>query len=110
MGRTVQDHIHQPLDPVWRGARELGILAGTYPLGIGIIFHDLPRKNDGIVLWDETRLQGARDHVTYRINHFGLLLSKRCAAQIARFLALGAFAHPAPSPEIGRIVEETTLV
>ena len=107
VGRTVQDHIHQPRDPAWRGARDFGVVAGTYPFGIGIVFHDLPHKNDGIVLWEETRLQGICDHVTYRINHFGLLLSKRCAAQVARFLATGTFAHPAPSPEIGRIVETT---
>lgn len=92
IGRTVYDHNRGKRDATWRGSRELGVIAGTYPFGIGAVFRDLPRPSDGVVLWDETRLQGVRDHVTYRLNHFGMLLSKRCAMQVARFLATGAFA------------------
>lgn len=98
LGRTVHDHILRPRDPAWNGARELGVLAGTYPFGIGCIFHDLPPPSDGVVLLPETRLEGIKDHFTIRMNHFGLLLSKRCCAQVARFLATGSFAHPAVSP------------
>ena len=93
LGRTVYDHIRRSRDPVWRGGRDLGVLAGTYPFGIGRVFPDLPKPSDGVVLWEETRLQGLKDHVTYRINHFGLLLSQRCTAQMACFLATGAFAQ-----------------
>jgi len=93
VGRTVYDHITNPRDRIWRGARDFGVVAGTYPFGIGAVFRSHPRPSDGVVLWDETRLEGIRDHVTYRLNHFGLLLSKRCCAQIARFLATGGFAH-----------------
>jgi pimeloyl-ACP methyl ester carboxylesterase len=95
VGRTVYDHISHPSDPAWRGARDFGVLAGTYPFGIGAVFRSHPRPSDGVVLWDETRMEGIRDHVTFRLNHFGMLFSKRCCAQIARFLATGAFAHPA---------------
>ena len=95
LGKTVHDHILRPRDRTWRGMRELGVIAGTYPLGIGAVFHDLPRSSDGVVLLEETGLLDTTDHVTYRLNHFGMLLSKRCCAQIARFLATGAFAHPA---------------
>ena len=95
VGQTVTDHISRPSDPVWHGAREFGVLAGTYPFGIGAIFASHPRPSDGVVLLDETRLQGVKDHLTFRLNHFGMLFSKRCTAQIARFLATGAFAHPA---------------
>jgi pimeloyl-ACP methyl ester carboxylesterase len=98
VGRTVYDHISHPNDPVWRGARDFGVVAGTYPFGIGAVFRSHPRPSDGVVLWDETRMEGIRDHVTFRLNHFGMLFSKRCCAQIARFLATGAFAHPAPAP------------
>jgi pimeloyl-ACP methyl ester carboxylesterase len=95
VGRTVSDHIARAVDPVWHGARDFGVLAGTYPFGIGAVFASHPRPSDGVILLEETRLRGARDHVAYRLNHFGMLFSKRCAAQIARFLATGAFAHPA---------------
>jgi pimeloyl-ACP methyl ester carboxylesterase len=90
-GRTVRDHIAGPLDPVWRGQREFGVLAGILPIGIGMLFPDFPQPNDGVVRLEETRLQGIAGHVTYRINHFGMLLSRRCCTQIARFLATGHF-------------------
>ncbi|HEV3272157.1 MAG TPA: alpha/beta hydrolase [Candidatus Methylacidiphilales bacterium] len=97
VGRTVADHISRPHDPVWRGARDFGVLAGTYRFGIGALFKSLPRPSDGVVLLDETRLQGLRDHATFRLNHFGMLFSTRCCAQIARFLATGRFAHSVSS-------------
>jgi hypothetical protein len=99
IGRTVADWIARPSDPVWHGARDFGVVAGTYPFGVGAIFQSHPRPSDGTILLDETRLQGLRDHVTLRLNHFGLLFSRRCAAEIARFLATGTFHHPAPRAE-----------
>jgi len=98
VGRTVHDHISRPHDPAWHGSRDFGVIAGTYPFGIGAIFQSHPRPSDGVVLLHETCLEGVRDQVTFRLNHFGMLFSKRCCAQIARFLALGAFAHAAPAP------------
>jgi pimeloyl-ACP methyl ester carboxylesterase len=92
-GRTVRDHLERPGDSHWRGTRDFGVLAGTYPFGIGTLFRDLPTPSDGVVLWNETRLAGLRDHVTYRLNHFGMLFSRRCAMQMARFLATGNFAE-----------------
>jgi len=91
--RSVHDYLAAPIDPVWRGKREFGVLAGTYPFGIGAIFHDLPAPSDGVVLLGETQLQGIKDHVTVRLNHFGMLFSRRCAAAMARFLATGRFAE-----------------
>jgi pimeloyl-ACP methyl ester carboxylesterase len=94
IGRTVYDHISRITDPVWHGARDFGVLAGTYPFGVATIFPSHPRPTDGVVLLAETRLQGIRDHVTFRLNHFGMLFSKRCTSEVARFLATGAFDHP----------------
>jgi pimeloyl-ACP methyl ester carboxylesterase len=91
IGKAVHDHITHLPGPVWRGARDFGVIAGTYPFGIGAIFSSLPTPSDGVVLLDETKLQGIRDHIAYRINHFGLLASKRCTAQVACFLATGGF-------------------
>jgi pimeloyl-ACP methyl ester carboxylesterase len=90
-GRTVQDHLSRPAEPLWRGARDFGVLAGTFPLGIGRLFPELPAPSDGVVLLEETRLRGIRDHVTCRLNHFGMLFSRRCCRQMARFLATGKF-------------------
>lgn len=93
IGQTVQDHITHLPGKVWRGDRNFGVIAGTYPFGVGRFFPSLPKPNDGVVLLHETQMEGIADHVTYRINHFGLLLSKRCTAQAACFLATGAFEH-----------------
>jgi pimeloyl-ACP methyl ester carboxylesterase len=91
IGQTARDHLAGERNPVWQGKRELGVLAGTYPLGVGSLIPGLPRPSDGVVLWAETRLGGVADHATYRLNHFGLLFSRRCASQIAHFLERGAF-------------------
>ena len=97
IGKTVHDHIRRQNDPVWQGERDFGVIAGTYPLGIGRVFADLPPGSDGTILWDETRLQGIRDHVTIHLNHFSLLFSRRCTAYVARFLATGQFTDEIPS-------------
>jgi pimeloyl-ACP methyl ester carboxylesterase len=91
VGRTVADHISSPDNPKWRGTRDFGVLAGIFPIGVGAIFPSHPRPSDGVVLLEETRLQGLRDHATFRLNHFGMLFSKRCTAEIACFLATGSF-------------------
>jgi pimeloyl-ACP methyl ester carboxylesterase len=101
IGRTVADHISRLTGPVWRGERDFGVLAGTFRFGIGAIFKTLPTPSDGVVLLDETRLQGIRDHVEYRLNHFGMLFSRRCTVQVARFLAMGRFLQPAARGEAG---------
>lgn len=90
-GRTVRDYLAQEIDPVWRGKRDFGVLAGTYPFGIGAIFPSLPTPSDGVVLLNETKVEGLRDHLTIRLNHFGMLFSKRCALHIAHFLEHGKF-------------------
>jgi pimeloyl-ACP methyl ester carboxylesterase len=95
IGQTVYDHVSRPGDPVWHGTRDFGVMAGTYPAGVGSLFKSLPSPSDGTVVLEETRLQGIRDRVEYRLNHFSLLFSRRCAVQVARFLATGAFQHPA---------------
>jgi pimeloyl-ACP methyl ester carboxylesterase len=89
--RSVRDYLAREINPAWAGSRDFGALAGTYPFGIGTIFRDLPRPSDGVVLLDETKLVGLSDHATYRLNHFGMLLSKRCAAAVAQFLETGRF-------------------
>jgi pimeloyl-ACP methyl ester carboxylesterase len=109
LGRTAHDHVRQARDPVWRGAREFGVIAGTYPFGIGCIFPGLPRPSDGVVLWEETRLGAVTDHVTYRLNHFGMLYSRRCCRQIARFLATGKFGPAEANPrQRGHVSEKNT--
>jgi pimeloyl-ACP methyl ester carboxylesterase len=94
IGRTVFDHVSRPADPIWHGTRDFGVIAGTYRFGVGALFKTLPQPSDGVILLEETRLQGLRDRVEYRLNHFGMLFSRRCCIQVAHFLAIGQFRQP----------------
>lgn len=75
----------------WSGERPLGVIAGTYPLGIGQMLGSMPGPNDGTVTVVETELEGATEHLTARVNHFGLLVSRPVFGRIIRFLRQGQF-------------------
>jgi len=88
--------------PEWLGSlharpapdREIGVIAGDLPLGLGrIIAPDLPRPCDGVVSVEETRLPGMRDHIVLPVSHSGMLISRAVARQICAFLRDGAFAR-----------------
>lgn len=89
----------------WRGAREIGVIAGSLSAGLGRIVAQLPVPNDGTVTVEETRLEGATDHLVLHVSHTSMLLSSAVADAVARFLATGRFAagaadvtRPAASP------------
>lgn len=77
--------------PPWPDGRELGSIAGSLGLGMGMVIPGIPTPNDGTVAVDETRLPGMRDHKTCRVSHFGMLLSATVAEQIVSFLRNGRF-------------------
>ena len=77
--------------PPWVGPGDLGIVAGSLPLGLGMLLGGLPRPHDGVVSVDETRLYGATDHVVLPVSHFGMLWSRAVAEQVIGFLSTGAF-------------------
>ncbi len=71
--------------------REIGIIAGTVPLGFGQLVADLDGPNDGTVAVSETRLEGAKDHLVMSVSHKGMLVSHDVADQAAAFLLRGEF-------------------
>lgn len=71
--------------------REIGIIAGTKPLGLGRILTRFDGPNDGTVAVSETMLDGARDHLCMPVNHTGMVLSRDVARQTTAFLTHGAF-------------------
>jgi len=77
----------------WRGERELGSIAGTLSIGIGLWLSDLSKPNDGTVAVEETRLEGMNDHVLVQASHMALLFSQRTMRQILAFLQMGEFNH-----------------
>lgn len=75
----------------WTASRELGLIAGTQPVGLGRLFAGFNEPNDGTVAVRETRLEGANDHLVLPVSHLGMLLSARVAEECGRFLRDGHF-------------------
>jgi hypothetical protein len=93
LGLTANEVLVPPRSPQWSGARDLGVIAGSLPLGLGRLVGPLKRPNDGTVLVEETRLPGATQHLTLRTSHSSLVFSAVVARQTAVFLRSGRFDH-----------------
>ena len=78
----------------WDGAREVGMIAGRMPLGLGSVLGHFEGAHDGTVAVEETRLPGLTDHCVVESNHTSLLFSPEVARLVAGFLHAGHF--PAP--------------
>jgi pimeloyl-ACP methyl ester carboxylesterase len=76
----------------WDGEREVGVVAGRLPLGLGNMLGHLDGAHDGTVAVAETQLPGITDHCIVESNHMGLLFSAEVARCTAAFLHTGHFA------------------
>jgi pimeloyl-ACP methyl ester carboxylesterase len=93
LGRSLREWLTDR-PAAWRGARELGAIAGTGRIGMGrFVAPELPRPNDGVVTVDETRVPGAADHILLPVSHTGMLASRIVADETAHFLRHGRFRH-----------------
>lgn len=77
----------------WQCACELGLIAGTQPMGLGRFFARFEEDSDGTVAVSETRLPGHADHMALPVSHMGMLASSRVADQVAAFLGAGRFSR-----------------
>jgi pimeloyl-ACP methyl ester carboxylesterase len=75
----------------WDIGRELGIIAGTTPLGFGRLLLKFDEDNDGTVALSETRLAGATDFLSLPVTHSSMLWSARVARETGSFLEYGRF-------------------
>lgn len=73
------------------GEREIGMIAGARPMGLGRLFGRFEGKSDGTVAVAETRLPGLAAHTIVHSSHSGLIVSRQAAELSARFLASGRF-------------------
>lgn len=73
------------------GEREIGVIAGTVPLGFGRLVASFAEENDGTVGVSETRLADAKDHLVLPVSHKGMLVSRDVADQAGAFLQRGEF-------------------
>jgi pimeloyl-ACP methyl ester carboxylesterase len=75
----------------WDGPREVGMIAGCTPLGLGAMLGHFAGEHDGTVAVEETRLAGLAAHCVVEVNHTGLLFSAEVAQRVGRFLREGRF-------------------
>ncbi len=78
----------------WCCDRELGVIAGTRPLGLGRFFARFEEDCDGTVAVSETKLPGHTAHLVVPVSHMGLLVDAQVARQAGEFLANGRFSVP----------------
>ena len=71
--------------------RDIGSIAGTTSVGVGMMLGVLPEPNDGTIAEVETRMPWLKDHLSYPVTHTGMLVSPEIAAQTAFFLRHGMF-------------------
>ena len=81
----------------WDGPRELGVIAGRTPVGLGAMLGQVAGAHDGTVAVDETRLPGMADHCVVEATHTSLLFSQEVARLVAGFLREGHFTNPETS-------------
>ena len=91
MGKPVAEELLRPRERRWTINRDLGIIAGTQPLGVGRFIARFEEECDGTIAVSETRLPGATDHIALPVSHLGMLMSARVARETALFLQKGRF-------------------
>lgn len=91
LGRTAHEALLPECERQWLGEREIGIIAGTVPMGFGRFMGSFDSPSDGTVLVAETQLVGAKQHLSLRTTHTGMVYSPKVARCVARFLRDGVF-------------------
>jgi hypothetical protein len=71
--------------------REVGVIAGCQPYGLGRLLGGLHKPHDGAVAVHETQLAGARAHLVLPVSHTSMVCSREVARQAAVFLRYGRF-------------------
>ncbi len=91
LGRAARHGLLEAAPECPRGI-EVGMIAGLSGYGIGrLLFHRLPRPNDGTVALDETEHPSVGSRMHVRHGHFGMLFSPRVAQAACRFFDCGRF-------------------
>ena len=91
IGRSTRDLLARGGFTTAVAGREIGIIAGRVPIGLGRLFGTFAGPSDGMVAVEETRLEGAADHIVLPVAHTSLLWSAEVARQTAWFFEHGRF-------------------
>jgi pimeloyl-ACP methyl ester carboxylesterase len=75
----------------WMRPEPLGVIAGATPFGLGRMMGRLPGTNDGVVCVEETAIEGMAECAVLPVSHSAMLISRRVAEKVGRFLSDGRF-------------------
>lgn len=84
--------------PAWKSWQDIGVIAGNFPLGLGLVAGGPDLPHDGTVSVEETRLRGATDSIIVHESHLSMLMSSDVASQVVVFLRTGKFDQDAVTP------------
>ncbi|MEN8108684.1 MAG: alpha/beta hydrolase [Pseudomonadota bacterium] len=90
LGESAEGGLLEPMPDCVYG-REIGVIAGGMPVGVGFAFGGLSGTHDGTVSLAETRVAGATDAVVVKASHTSLIFSQQAARQVCAFLQQGRF-------------------
>ena len=92
IGKSMPAFLGNAVDP-WTAPMDLGLIAGSSPVGGGQLL-GLASPHDGAIAVEETRLEGATEHIVVRVSHLSMLWSRAVANQVVSFLESGRFFDP----------------
>ena len=75
----------------WKRELPLGVIAGTAPWGLGRALGQMPEANDGVVCVGETAVEGMAAQAMVPLGHSALVVSRRVAKLVEKFVASGRF-------------------
>jgi pimeloyl-ACP methyl ester carboxylesterase len=93
LGRSMIELTERAGLGAWGGQVDLGVVAGDLGIGLGRILGAFDGPNDGTVAVEETRIDGAADHIVRRVSHTSMLFSGRVTDDALRFIRTGEFDH-----------------
>ncbi len=95
LGKSVTEGVVDEAAIQWArdvcASHEVGVIAGTVPVGMGQLLTSFDGDNDGTIAVSETQLPGIKDHICLAVNHKGLVISNDVIDQAAAFLRRGEF-------------------
>ena len=97
LGKTSEGGLNGDVPP-WKGWQDVGVIAGTIPIGVGLLAGGVSSPHDGTVAVAETQLRGATDFIALPVTHTSMLWSSKVATQVITFLRVGKFGNEGVTP------------